>query len=151
MVVGIGMDGGDEGSEKMIDTAMRTVTWGARTVKRIGTGVLAAIQIALFLASLAVVLPCVMILCWFALWIGTAFFDAQLSYSIGSWGREMYEAYVWVRVCSVLLVVGLGCLLYGGALSSAIRPETEEERRQRFINDDLVAQRQRGELQLGCR
>lgn len=141
------MDDDDEGGEKMIDTAMRTITLGARTASRIGSGLWVAIQLVCFLLSMAIVLPCVVIICWFVLWIGTAFFDAQLSYAIGGWGREMYEAYLWVRVCSLLLVIGAGFLLFGGAASVALKPESDEERQQRLINNSLIAQRQQEESQ----
>lgn len=131
----------------MIDRLTKTMAAAGRLALWSAFAAWTAMKALLFLAALAVVLPCIAIVAWFALWIGTSFFDPELSFSIGGWGRDVYQSFFWIQVCSLLLVVVIGCWLLRGALSATLRPETEDEKRNRFVNDNLIAQRNRQEDQ----
>jgi hypothetical protein len=131
----------------MFDGVIKATVTTGRALAWTGVAAWTAAKAVMFLLSLAVIVPCVAIIIWFALWIGTAFFDAQLSYAIGGWGKDIYESFGWIRICSILLVVLATGWLFRGIPLAALRPETEEEKRQRLINVALVAERSRKEDQ----
>jgi hypothetical protein len=142
------MDGGDEGSEKMIDTAMRTIALGFRAVKK----TVVALWMLFGLALLAIWAG---VGGWFLLWIGSLAFSAEWSQAIGQWGYDLYVEHTWVKIGAFIAFFCLiGLFVPASHVPSegeAEETRKEAEERLRFLNNSLVAQRQREESQLGCR